>query len=136
MFVNEQGTGLTTNGTSRSGTYSAANSGSSSVGLPIVANNAFGGYTTGATIENTSSTAISGTIQYYNLDGTTVGTAKPFSVGPHASYPIYQGDSAQGLNAGFDGTAIITVTSGSSASLLVTTNAQSDQFFYSYIEPN
>jgi hypothetical protein len=134
MFVNEQG-GTTGSGSDQSGTYGAAVSGVTSVGLPVMANVAFGGYITGATIENTTNSVVGGAIQYYALDGTPVGTAKPFSVGPHASYPVYQGDPAQGLAVGFYGTAVISVTSGPTSSLLTTTNAQSNQFFYSYTEP-
>lgn len=134
MFVNEQG-GTTASGTNQSGTYGAATSGASTVGLPVIANGAFGGYITGATIENTTSSTVAGAIQYYDLNGVAVGTAKPFSVGPRASFPLYQGDPGQGLSNGFYGTAVVTVTAGPTSSLLVTANAQSNTFFYSYTEP-
>ena len=135
MLINEQG-GLTPGGTAQSGTYAAASSGATSVGLPVIDNGAFGGYITGATILNTTNAMVGGTIQYYDLSGTATGTAKPFSIGPYASYPVFQGDPAQGLSPGFAGTAIVTVTSGPTSSLLTTTNAQSDNFFYTYTEPN
>jgi hypothetical protein len=134
MFVNEQG-GTTGNGNDQSGTYGAAVSGATSVGLPVMANGAFGGYVTGSTIENTTNSNVGGTIQYFDLNGTAVGTAKTFSVGPHASFPLYQGGTDQGLSAGFYGTAVIMVTSGPTSSILTTTNAQSNEFFYSYTEP-
>lgn len=134
MVVNEQG-GNTASGTARSGTYAAAGAGLSTIDLPTVANGG-SGFTTGATILNTSSTSVSGTVQYYNADGTVVGTAKPFSVGPHASQLLYQGDPTQSLPSGFYGTAVISQTSGTPGSLIVTTNAQSSNFFYSYTEPS
>jgi hypothetical protein len=135
MFVNEQG-GLTATGSDQSGTYGAAVSGSSMVGLPVMANGAFGGYITGATIENITSAAVTASVQYYDVAGNAVGTAKSITIGGNASYGLYQGGSDQALPSGFYGTAQITVTGGPSSSLLVTTNAQSNAFFYSYTEPN
>jgi predicted outer membrane repeat protein len=135
MFVNEQG-GLTATGSDQSGTYGAAVSGSSVIGLPVMANGAFGGYITGATIENITSTPVTASVQYYDLNGNTVGTAKSVTIGGNASYGLYQGGSDQALASGFYGTAQITVISGPSSSLLVTTNAQSNAFFYSYTEPS
>lgn len=105
------------------------------VALPVVANGAFGGYITGATIENTTSSIVSGTIQYYDMNGQVVGSTKPFTIGPRASQGVYQGGADQGLPPGFYGTALVTVTNGPTSSLLVTANAQSNQFFYSYTEP-
>jgi hypothetical protein len=134
MFVNEQG-GVTATGGDQSGTYGAAVSGASIVGLPVMANGAFGGYITGATIENITNTPVTASVQYYDLSGNTVGTAKSVTIGGNASYGLYQGGSDQALPSGFYGTAQITVTGGPSSSLLVTTNAQSDAFFYSYTEP-
>lgn len=136
MVVNEYG-GVNTNGNAKSGTYSAAASSSNSIGLPVMANGGYG-YITGATIFNSSSQSVSGTIQYYNVDGTTQGTAKSFSVGPHQSQGIYQGDSGQGLPSGsngFYGMAVVT-ESGGGSDLIITTNAASNAFFYSYTEPN
>jgi hypothetical protein len=135
MFVNEQG-GLTTTGSDQSGTYVAAVSGSSTVGLPVMANEAFGGYITGATIENITSSPVTASVQYYDLNGSAVGTAKTVIIGGNASAALYQGGSDQALADGFYGTAQIKVTGGPSSSLLVTTNAQSNAFFYSYTEPN
>jgi hypothetical protein len=100
-----------------------------------MANGAFGGYVTGATVANTTDLSVAANIQYYDLSGALVGTPKAFTVGPHASYSLYQGDVGQGLAAGFYGTAVVNVTSGPTSSLLVTTNAQSNAFFYSYTDP-
>lgn len=131
MAVNEFG-GVNANGNAKSGTYSAAASSNNSIGLPVVANGGYG-YVTGATIFNTSSQTVTGTIQYYNTDGTTSGTAKSFSVGPHQSFALYQGDSSQGLATNFYGTAIVT-ENGSGKDLIITTNAASSAFFYTYTE--
>jgi hypothetical protein len=133
MVVNEFG-GVNANGNAKSGTYSAASTVSNSIGLPVVANGGYG-YTTGATIFNTSNQTISGTVQYYNPDGTTQGIGKNFSVGPYQSAALFQGDSSQGLGSGFYGTAIIS-ENGSGKDLIVTTNAASNAFFYSFTEPN
>jgi uncharacterized protein YkwD len=137
MVVNESGS-TTANGASQSGTYSAAPAGNGSIGLPVIARNgsgAIGGpLMTGATLLNVSGQSVSGTIQYYNNDGTSIGTAKPFSIAAHASLALYQGDNAQGLTDGTYGTALITETSGSD--LIMTTNAQSASFFYTYTEPS
>jgi hypothetical protein len=132
MIVNEGG-GVTASGISLGGTYAAAVSGSAKVGLPVMANGGFG-YTTGATIFNTSGQVVSGTIQYYDITGTAVGPAQSFNIGPYASQLFYQG-SANLLPNGFYGTAIITQTNGGgSMGLIVTTNALSG-LFYTYTEP-
>jgi hypothetical protein len=132
MAVNEFG-GYTSGGTTESGTYSAASSGAGVVGLPVIANNGFG-YTTGTTVFNISNQTVTGNLQYYNLNGTAQGTAKPFTIAPNASAIFYQGDPAQGLT-NFYGTAVLTQTGGTANSLIDTTNAVSANFFYTYVEP-
>jgi hypothetical protein len=132
MVVNEIG-GITASGNVLSGTYAAAFSGSTVVGLPVVANGGYG-YTTGATILNTSNLALDGTIQYFNIDGTITGAVQAFSIAPHASQLVYQG--ATGLPSNFYGTAVLNQTGGVANSLIVTTNALSSSFFYTYTEPN
>jgi kumamolisin len=133
MAVNEFG-GYTSAGTTESGTYSAASSGSNTVALPVMANGGFG-YTTGTTILNTSNQTVTGTLQYYNLAGTATGTPQNFSIGPNASQAFYQGDPAQALGSGFYGVAVISQTGGPANSLIDTTNAISASFFYTYVEP-
>ena len=133
MLVNEAG-GVTQGGTAKSGTYAAVSSGSNSVGLPVIANNGFG-YTTGNTILNTTGTVVTAKIQYYQTDGTSNGPAQTFQIGPYSSQPFFQGDPAIGLSNGFYGTALVTQTGGPVNALIVTTNALSDNFFYTYTEP-
>lgn len=130
MVVNEAN-GITANGAAQSGTYSAATTGSSILGLPAVANNA-NGFISGATILNTSNSTVSGTITYYNTNGTVVGSPQGFTVGPNASFPAYQG--AANLPTGFGGQAVITQTGGTPNSLIATTNVQSPNLFYTYTQ--
>lgn len=134
MVVNEAG-GLTSTGSARSGTYAAALNGGTNVGLPVTANNGFG-YTTGATFVNTSGTQIQGAIRYYDVTGSQVGSDQPFTIAPHSSVLQFQGSSSVGLPSNFYGTALASVSSGPAASLIVTANAQSSSFFYTYTEPN
>jgi hypothetical protein len=136
MVVNEAG-GSTKAGTAQSGTYAAASIDTSSVntdaniGLPIVANNGQGGYTSGLTILNTTASAVSGSVSYYNPDGTLVaGASQNFTIAAQASLPVYQG--AAGLPHGFYGQAV--VRGASANSLMVTTNVQSDSLFFTYTE--
>ncbi len=131
MVVNEAN-GTTSNGAAQSGTYTAAASGSSKLGLPAMDNNA-NGFTTGATILNTSGATVSGTITYYNTNGTAAISPQPFTVGANASYPAYQG-AAGLLPNGFSGQAVINQTSGPANSLIATTNVQSPSLFYTYTE--
>ncbi len=137
MEVNEAASPLP-NGASRNGTYAALGAGGSTIYIPTAANGGLG-FTTGVSILNLSSQTISGTIQYYNLDGTPQGGPQTLSipgsasgVAPHGTRPVYQGNA---LPANFYGTAVITQTSGPANSLIVTVNAQSSSTFYSYTEP-
>jgi photosystem II stability/assembly factor-like uncharacterized protein len=138
MLVNEGG-GTTASGNARSGVYLAlalnTSSASNSVALPVMANGGFN-YTTGTTILNTSASTVNGSIQYYNTDGSVQGIPHTFTIAPNASFALYQGDPAQSLPSTFFGSAIITQSSGPTGSLVVTTNAQSSSFFYTYTEPN
>jgi hypothetical protein len=134
VVVNESGPGLS-NGLSENGTYLAMAGGDRLVRVPLVAHGGYD-YTTGLTIQNTSAVNVSGSIQYYNLDGTAVGSAEIFNIGPHASKGIYQGAAGE-LAAGFYGTATITQTDGAAtAGLIVTVNAVSPTTFYTYTQPS
>lgn len=139
MVVNEAA-GLTSSGSSRSGTYGAVLNGANVVGLPAVANNG-NGFTSGVTVFNTSNQAVTGQIQYYDLNGNPVGPAETFTVSgqnstlsPHAEFIAYQGSSS--LPDGYYGTAVVTKTSGPDSALILTTNMQSSNFFYTYSEPS
>ena len=131
MVVNEKFSG-------GSGTYAASKSGSNVVSLPVVANGGGNGFVTGFTILNTTNQTVGGTVRYYDVNGISAGSIQNFSIGPNASQQYYQGaGGGSNLGAGFYGTAIITQTSGpGSNNLIVTTNAVSPSFFYTYTEPN
>ncbi len=131
MVVNEKFSG-------GSGTYAASKSGQNVVNLPVVANGGGNGFVTGFTILNTTNQTVGGTVQYYDVNGVPAGSVQNFSIGPNASQQYYQGSGGgSNLGAGFYGTAIITQTSGTgSNNLIVTTNAVSSSFFYTYTEPN
>jgi hypothetical protein len=133
MVVNENNASVTTG--SQSGTYSAAVGGSSSVGLPVVANSGFG-YTTGTTIFNASNSPVSFKLTYYGIDGQAVAGLTPTSYGlaAYASVGIYQG-GVSGLSYG---TAVLTQTGGPANALIDTTNALNGgaSLFYTYTEPN
>lgn len=129
-IVNEAGD-ADSNGYPSSGVYPAVATGSGSVGIPVVANGGYG-YTTGLTILNTSSNPISGgNISYYDTQGNLISQNQNLTIAPHASLAFYSG--AAGLPKNFYGTAIVTEPSGSD--LMVTTNAQSANFFYTFTEP-
>ena len=132
MAVNEVGS-ATADGQSVSGAYAATTSGKNNIDLPVVSNGGFG-FTTGLTIQNISSSAISCTMQYYRVDGNVQGTALTYNIPANASQVIYQG--AADLPPGFYGTAVITQNTGSSGSLIVATNAISPDTFYAYSVPN
>lgn len=134
LSVNENG-GQTSAGNSRSATYLGVANGGNVVGLPVVSNGGYGSYVTGDTVFNASNQTISATIQYYNPDGTTLTAAtQTVSIAPHASQPFYQGNA--GLPTNFYGTAVISENSGPANALLVTTNAENNALFYTYVEPN
>jgi hypothetical protein len=127
MVVNEA---APSQGMVRSGTYAASSTNTGQIGLPIVANSASDGYTSGLTVLNSGDSATSGTISYYWPDGTLVTNAtQTFSIAAHASQPFYQAAVA-GLPVGFYGSAAL-----SGNGLLVTTNVQSANLFFTYTEP-
>ncbi len=131
MVVNESG------GTAKSGTYVAAADPNGRVGLPVMANGGYG-YTTGATVFNSSNQTISCNIQYYDVGGAALGGPQTFSINPYSSKGIFQGNAGVGLSYG---TAVVIESTPSGSQypandLIVTTNAQSDIFFYTYTEPN
>jgi hypothetical protein len=74
--------------------YVAATAGSNQVQAPVALNNAFGGYFTSMGIQNTSSTAGTVTITYYDTAGAP--TVKTTAIGASGSIGIYQGDATLG----------------------------------------
>jgi hypothetical protein len=134
MVVNEAG-GTTASGSAESGVYSAAGAGANLLGLPVIANGGYG-YTTGTTILNVGTASAHVTVSYYNVNGTLAATAQSYTIAPNASQPIFQGTPGLGLPANFFGTAVVTGASGEQDTLLDTTNAVSNSFFYTYVQPS
>ena len=73
-------------------------SGSTLLNVPVALNNAFGGYYTGMGIQNTSASAGTVFVTYYDASGTA--TAKSFSIAANGSLGVYQGSATDGPAAG------------------------------------
>jgi len=74
--------------------YDAVNAGSTSLFAPVALNNAYGGFFTGIGIQNTSNTAGSVTVTYFDSAGTP--TAKVRSIAANGYLALYQGDATDG----------------------------------------
>ncbi len=87
-------------------TYSATNTGATTLYAPVVFNNAYGGYFTGMGIQNVSSSTANVTINYA---GGAATYSETFTVAPHGFAGIYNGPgNGAGLPDGFAGSAVIT----------------------------
>ena len=81
--------------------------GGSTLFAPAIVNNAYGGYTTGIGLNNTSATMTTATVTYSDQSGTAVKT-QTVDLPAHGYAGLYSGDSALALPMGFTGTATIT----------------------------
>jgi len=85
-IVNEVGPG------GQFSSYDAVSAGTSALYVPAALNNAYGGYTTGMGIQNTTGTAGSVTVTYYDGSGASAASVtKPIAA--HGYLGIYQGGS-------------------------------------------
>jgi hypothetical protein len=117
VFVNEFAPGNSSDATSYTGISAPASSGST-LYAPAIANNAYGGYTTGIGLVNMSSLAVNITVTYRDSTGTVIKT-QTLSAVPGMSYQgLYSGDVALGLPTGFAGTATITSSGGNLAAVV------------------
>jgi hypothetical protein len=91
-IVNETGPG------GQFSSYDAVPSGSTLLNAPVALNNAFGGYYTGMGIQNTSASAGTVSVTYYDTSGTA--TAKSFNIAGNGSLGVYQGSATDGPVAG------------------------------------
>src|SRR5450756_2029226 len=82
-IVNETGPG------GQFSSYDAVPSGSTFLNVPVALNNAFGGYYTGMGIQNTSASAGTVSVTYYDAFGTA--SVKSFSIPANGSLGVYQG---------------------------------------------
>jgi hypothetical protein len=73
---------------------------------PTIVNNAYGGYTTGIGLVNTSGAMTTATVTYTDPSGTTVKT-QSVMLPAHAYAGLYSGDATLALPNGFTGTATI-----------------------------
>lgn len=115
-FVNESAPG----GGDASG-YSAIRlpgSGGSSIYAPAIANNAYGGYTTGIGLINLAATATNLTVTYRDSSGAVAKTQTVNGVAGNAYLGLYSGDTTLGLPAGFAGTATIGSSGGAVAAVV------------------
>jgi hypothetical protein len=75
---------------------------------PAIANNAYGGYTTGIGLLNMGDTPTNVTITYRDANGSPVKVAGVAGLAAHGYIGLYSGDPALGLPSGFAGTATLT----------------------------
>jgi photosystem II stability/assembly factor-like uncharacterized protein len=90
-IVNETGPG------GQFSSYDAVPSGSTTLYAPAALNNAFGGYNTGMGIVNTTGSAGSVTITYYDATGTATTTTHPIAA--NGSLGVYQGTDIATMGA-------------------------------------
>jgi GH25 family lysozyme M1 (1,4-beta-N-acetylmuramidase) len=91
-IVNETGPG------GQFSSYDAMPARSSLLSVPVALNNAFGGYYTGMGIQNTSASAGTVSVTYYDASGAA--TAKSFSIPANGSLGVYQGSATDGPAVG------------------------------------
>jgi hypothetical protein len=91
-IVNETGPG------GQFSSYDAVPSGSTVLYVPVAQNNAYGGYYTGMGIQNTSASAGTVSVTYYDASGTA--TAKSFNIAANGSLGVYQGSGTDGPAVG------------------------------------
>jgi hypothetical protein len=91
-IVNETGPG------GQFSSYDAVPSGSTLLNAPVALNNAYGGYYTGMGIQNTSASAGTVSVTYYDTAGAA--TVKSFSIAAFGSLGVYQGSAADGPAVG------------------------------------
>jgi len=104
-FVNEFPSG-TSDATSY--TAIAVSSTGATLYAPAIANNAYGGYTTGIGLLNLGDVPTNVTITYRDANGNPVKVAGVAGLAPHGYIGLFSGDPALGLPPGFAGTATLT----------------------------
>jgi photosystem II stability/assembly factor-like uncharacterized protein len=117
VFVNEFAPGNTSDATSYTAISVPSGTGST-LFAPAIANNAYGGYTTGIGLVNLSVSAVNITVTYRDSSGTVIKTQTLPNVAAGAYQGLYSGDPVLGLSAGFAGTATITSSAGNLAAVV------------------
>jgi hypothetical protein len=116
VFVNEFAPGTGADGSSYTSIQMPAGGGTT-LFAPAIANNAYGGYTTGIGLANTSASLTTATVTYRDQTGTST-KVQTVVLPAHGYAGLYSGDSALGLPNGFTGTASITSTVGVLAAIV------------------
>jgi outer membrane protein assembly factor BamB len=116
-FVNEFAPGGSGDATAYTGIDRMSGSGPG-LFAPVIANGAFGGYTTGIGLVNLAATATNLTITYRDAGGSTAKTQSISNVPAGAYQGVYSGDLTLALPAGFAGTATISSSAGPVAAVV------------------
>jgi hypothetical protein len=115
-FVNEFAPGGS-DATSYTGVGFATEVGSTAF-APVIANNAYGGYTTGIGLMNLATSTTNVTVTYRDGSGTVIKTQTLANLAAGAYQGLYSGDVGLGLPNGFAGTATITSSAGNLAAVV------------------
>ena len=126
-FVNEFAPGNVGDATSYSGVQVPSGVGAT-LYAPAIANNAYGGYTTGIGLLNQGSSPTDVTITYRGGDGSVVKTQTVTALGAHAYHALYSGDTTLALPSGFAGTATIISTTAQPLGAVVNETGPGGQF--------
>jgi streptogramin lyase len=116
-FVNEFAPGNSSDATSYTSINASTGVGST-LYAPAIANNAYGGYTTGIGLINLATTPANITVTYRDSSGGAVKTQNVPGVAAGAYQALYSGDTTLNLPNGFAGTATITSSAGNLAAVV------------------
>jgi hypothetical protein len=116
-FVNEFAPGGVGDATSYSGVQVPSGVGTT-LFAPTIVNNAFGGYTTGIGLINSSAAPTNITVTYRDTTGAAVKTQTVTALAAGAYQGLYSGDPTLALPTGFNGTASIASSAGAIAAIV------------------
>jgi hypothetical protein len=117
VFVNEFAPGNSSDATSYTAINVASGTGTT-IFAPAIANNAYGGYTTGIGLLSLATTSTNITVTYRDSSGAVIKTQNLPGVAAGAYQALYSGDTTLGLPNGFAGTATITSSAGNLAAVI------------------
>ncbi len=117
VFVNEFAPGNSSDATSYTAIGVPAGTGNT-LYAPAIANNAYGGYTTGIGLVSLATGPTNITVAYHDSSGTVIKTQTLPNIAAGAYQGLYSGDTALGLPNGFAGTATIASSAGALAAVV------------------
>ena len=126
VFVNEFAPGGA-DATSYSG-IPVTSGAASTIYAPAIANNAYGGYTTGIGLVNLGATTANVTVTYRDTSGTVKAVQQVNGFAPSAYRGLYSGDASLALPNHFSGTATITSDGGQPLAAVVNETGPGKQF--------